>query len=102
MTKSNLDFHYTSMSLFIIEGSQGRNSTTTESWKQELMSRQWRDASYWLAPSDLLSLHSYKTKDHKPRIGPTHTFLSHSAQSLIKKMPYRFAFNQILCKHFLN
>jgi hypothetical protein len=41
---------YTSMSLFIIEGSQDRNSNMAGTWSQELMHRSWRDAVYWLAP----------------------------------------------------
>jgi hypothetical protein len=33
-------------------------------------------AAYWLAPLDWLSLHAYKTQDHKLRRGPIHTGLS--------------------------
>ena len=33
--------------LFIIEGSQDRNSNRAGTWRQELMQRQWRDAVYW-------------------------------------------------------
>jgi hypothetical protein len=32
------------------------NSSGTGTWRQELMKKQWRDATYWLAPHDLLSL----------------------------------------------
>jgi hypothetical protein len=38
---------YTSTALFIIEGSQDRNShRVSSSWKQELMQRPWRGAAY--------------------------------------------------------
>jgi hypothetical protein len=47
---------YTSISLFIIEGSQDRNSSRAGTWRQELMQRSWRDAAYWLVPHGLLSL----------------------------------------------
>lgn len=41
---------YTFLLLFIIEGSQGRNSNTAGFWRQELMQRLWSGANYWLAP----------------------------------------------------
>jgi hypothetical protein len=40
--------------------------------KQELMQRPWRDVTYWIASSGLLSLLSYRTQDYQPRVGPTH------------------------------
>jgi hypothetical protein len=55
--------------LFIIEGSQGRNSNMAESWRQELMQKPWRGAAYWLASHGLLSLLSYRTQDHQSRDG---------------------------------
>jgi hypothetical protein len=36
------------------------------------MQRPWRDVTYWLASSGLLSLLSYRTQDYQPRDGPTH------------------------------
>ena len=36
------------------------------------MQRPWRDVTYWLALHGLLSLLSYRTKDHQPRGGTTH------------------------------
>jgi hypothetical protein len=39
--------------------------------KQELMQRPWRDVTYWLASSGLLSLLSYRTQDYQPRDGTT-------------------------------
>jgi len=47
---------YTSISLFIIEGSQDRNSNRSGSWKQELMWKPWR-----VLLTGLLSLHFYGT-----------------------------------------
>jgi hypothetical protein len=46
---------YSSTSLLIIEGSQGRV------WRKELTQRPWSDAADWLAPYSLLSLLSYGT-----------------------------------------
>ena len=40
--------------------------------KQELMQRPWRDATYWLASPDLLSLLSFQTQDYQPRDDITH------------------------------
>jgi hypothetical protein len=40
--------------------------------KQELMQRPWRDVTYCLASTGLLSLLSYRTKNYQPRDGPTH------------------------------
>ena len=45
---------YTSTSLFIIKGSQDRNSSRADTWRQKLMQRPQRDAAYshtspWLA-----------------------------------------------------
>jgi hypothetical protein len=57
----------TATSLFIIEGSQDRNSNRTE-----LMQRPWRDAAYWLAPHGLPNLLFYRTQDHQPRVGTNH------------------------------
>jgi hypothetical protein len=45
--------------------------------KQELMQRPWRDVLYWLASPGLLSLLSYRTQDHQPRDGTTHSVPSH-------------------------
>jgi hypothetical protein len=41
--------------LFIIEGSQDRNSNRAGTWRQELMGRSWRDAACWLACSPWLA-----------------------------------------------
>jgi hypothetical protein len=55
--------------------------------KQELMQRPWRDVTYWLASSALLSLLPYRNQDYQPMDGTIHNGLSHPL-SLIEKMPY--------------
>ena len=42
-----LDFHIT---LFLMEGSQDRNSDKAGTRRQELMQRPWRGTVYWLVP----------------------------------------------------
>jgi hypothetical protein len=39
---------YIFISLFIIEGSQDRNSNNAGTWRQELLQRPWRGAAYLL------------------------------------------------------
>jgi hypothetical protein len=68
---------YTSMMLFIIEGSKDRNSKKAGTWKQELMQRP-RSAAYWLAPHSWLSLPFYKSQDYQPRDDTTHNGLNSS------------------------
>lgn len=50
----------------------------------------------------LLSLLSHKIQDHQHRNGINDTKLDPFHQSLILKMPYRIAGNQILWMYFLN
>ena len=73
-----------------------------KNWRQELMQRPWRGAAYWLAPHGLVSLISYKIQDHQPRDGTTHNGLSSTTSITNKEIPYRFAYNLILWRHFLN
>ena len=49
----------------------------------ELLQRSWRDAAYWLVPYGLLFLLSYRTQDHQPKEGITHSGLV----SLRKALP---------------
>jgi hypothetical protein len=42
------------------------------------MQRPWRDAADWFAPHGLLSLLSYRTQDHQPRVACTHNELGSS------------------------
>ena len=60
---------HTSISYSISEGHQGKNSSSSKTWKHELMQRQWRGAADWLAHRGLFSLLSYSTQDHQPRCG---------------------------------
>jgi hypothetical protein len=55
---------YISTLLFITKGSQDWNSNWSDS------RRPWRDVTYWLASSDLLSLLSYRTKTTSPEMAP--------------------------------
>jgi hypothetical protein len=55
--------------------SQDRNSSRTETWKQELMQGTWRDAAYYSARHGLRSLLSYRTQDNHLRDGITHNGL---------------------------
>jgi hypothetical protein len=64
---------YISTLLFITKGSHDRNSYREKSWRQDMMQRPWRDAAYWLASPGLLSLLSYRTQDHQPRDGTSHS-----------------------------
>lgn len=52
---------YNSTSLFIVKGSQGRESNSEGTWRGELVQRSWRDAAYWITPLDLLSMISFRT-----------------------------------------
>ena len=48
--EERVDLAYTSILLFIIKGSQDRNSNRAGTWRQELMQRPWgRGAAYYLA-----------------------------------------------------
>lgn len=46
---------------------------------------------FWFASHSLLSLLLYVTRDHLPRGGGAHRGMALLHQSLIKKMPHRFA-----------
>jgi hypothetical protein len=58
--------------LFITKGSQDRNSRKAGTWRQELMQRPWRVATYRLAQHGLLSLLFYRTQDYQLRDDTTH------------------------------
>lgn len=59
----------------IPEGSQGGNSNTRRTWRQELKRRPWRNDAYWLTSHRLFGLLSYRLPDYQPRGGPTHNGL---------------------------
>jgi hypothetical protein len=92
-------FLYSSIALFITEGSQCRNSHRAGTWRQELMQRPCRGAAYGLAPHGLLS---YRTQDHHPGITRHTMGWSLCRLSLINKTPYRLAYSLILWRHILN
>ena len=69
----------------IPEGSQGGNSNTRITWRQELKRRPWRNDAYWLASHDLLSLLSYTIQDHLSRNGPTHSGLGPPTSTINQK-----------------
>jgi len=50
-----------SISQYLIEGNQDRDSSRAKTWRQELMQRLQRGAAFWLAPYGLLRLLSYST-----------------------------------------
>jgi hypothetical protein len=54
---------YTSISLFIIQGSQYRNSDKAGTWRQKLVQRLWSDAAYWRVLHGLFSLLPYRMHD---------------------------------------
>jgi hypothetical protein len=87
---------YTSISLFIIEGSQGRNSNGAGAWRQELMLRPWRNAAYWLAPHGLLGCFLIELRATSPGMAPPTVVWALPHKSPIEKMltaePYREAF----------
>ena len=77
---------YTSILLFITEGSQDRNSNKAGTWRQELMQRPWKGAAYWLAPHGLLSLLSNRPQHNQPRDGTTYNRLA-LPHGITKKLP---------------
>jgi hypothetical protein len=64
---------YTSILLFTIkEVRTGTQAGQEAGADAEAMEGPWRDVSYWLASSGLLSLLSYIIQEYQPRGGPTH------------------------------
>jgi hypothetical protein len=61
--------------LFFLKGSQDRSSNRAGTWRQELMQRPQKDATYWLALHCLLSLLSHRTPDLQFRDSTTHNGL---------------------------
>jgi hypothetical protein len=64
------------------------------------MQRPWRGAAYWLAPHNLPSLLSYRTQDHQPRGGPTHSGMSSLTSIINSKMPHRLVYSVNIWRHF--
>jgi hypothetical protein len=87
---------YGSISLYIIKGSQHRNSQPGKNLEAGADdARPQRRATYWLVLHDVFSLCSYRSKDHQPRVGTTHNGLD-PPPSITKKMPYKLAYRPIL------
>jgi hypothetical protein len=86
---------YTSTLLITTEGSQDRNSNMTRTWRQGLMQRPLRDATYRLAPMALFSLLSYGTQEHQPRDNTSHNGLG--TPTLVTKIYYSWN-----SRHFLD
>ena len=83
---------YTSTSMFIIKGSQDRNSKRTGTCRQELMQKPWRGAAYWLAPKGLFCLFSCRTRVQQPMewyhsqwAGPSP--ISHQLRNRLRGLP---------------
>jgi hypothetical protein len=79
---------YTPTSLFIMEGSQGRNLGA--------------GAAYSLFPMASLTCYLTEAKTTSPGMAPPTMNWALSHQSLIKKMLYRLACSLILRMHFLS
>jgi hypothetical protein len=45
----------------------GQSSSRGGTQRQELIQRPWKGTAYWLAPTGLLSLLSYKARGHLPK-----------------------------------
>ena len=67
---------YTSIALFIIEESRDRNSNKAGTWRQELIQKPWRSATYWLASPWLAQPAFLQNLDHQPRDGTIHNSLA--------------------------
>ena len=68
--KERVSLTYTSIAIFILDGSQDRNLEVGDDAEAI-------EECYLLAMShSLLSLLSYRTQDHQPRDGPIHNDLS--------------------------
>ena len=65
---------YSSTALFIMEGSQDRNSKQDRNLEIGADTEAKRDAAYWLTSHGLLSLLSYRTQGHPTYngLGPPH------------------------------
>jgi hypothetical protein len=67
--KERAYFTHSSIEQFLIKSSEGRNSSRAGSWRQELMQRPWKGATYWIASQGLLCLLSYSSGVAAPTIG---------------------------------
>lgn len=58
---------FTFISLFIMEGSQGRNANRAGTWRWKLMQRLWSSAAYWLL---LMACSVLEPKTASPGVPP--------------------------------
>ena len=66
---------YACVSLFILKGSQDRNSNRGGPWLEELMQKPWRNTVYWLAHFGLFNLLPYNAQDYQHRDAIVHNGL---------------------------
>lgn len=86
---------YTSAALFIIKGSEDKNSKREAEADAEVRERYYLLVCSWFAQPAVL-----RTQDHQPTdASPT---LGSPLESLNKKMSYRFSYSPILWRHILN
>jgi hypothetical protein len=67
-----VDLDYTSLLLYIIKGTQDKNSNRASMWRQELgkMPGSRKGAAYWLAPLGLLSCFVLEPRTTSPGMVP--------------------------------
>lgn len=79
-----------SATIFITSGTQDRNSSRTGTWRQELVQKSWRGASYWLAPMTCSAYLLIEPKTTSPGLALPTTGRAIPHCSLVKKMPYNW------------
>jgi hypothetical protein len=85
------------------EGSQGREGLKPGgNLEAGADAEAMEDAAYWLVPHGLLSLLSYRTQDHQPKHGTTHSGPGPPTSVTNKKMPYRLNYSCILGRYCLS
>lgn len=72
----------------VIAGTQKRAGT----WRQKLIKKWWRNATYWLALHGFFSQLSSSTQDHQPRVGSTHSKLGHPISIIGQENAPRIAY----------
>lgn len=93
MTKSNVGrrervyLDYTSTSLFIIEGSQDRESNRAGAQRQELMQSPWKVLLAGLLPKTFSACFLIESRTTSQGMAPPTMSWALTHQSLIKKMP---------------
>jgi hypothetical protein len=83
----------TSISLFILKGSQDRNSNKAGTLRQHLKERPWRSAAPCLAPMSCSSCFHKEPRITSPGMAPPTMIQVFPYQLLTRKVPYRPAYN---------